>query len=253
MKEKQEIENSMKEPEKSGGGGIPVLPVEMSRKDYEESERKRRLDSWAPKTQIGIDVKTGKEKDIDHILESRKKILEPEIVESLLNLESDLLEIGQAKGKFGGGKRRAWRQTQRKTMEGNILTFSAMAVVGDKSGHVGIGTGQAKETLPAREKAMRNAKLNVIYVERGCGNFDCSCNEKHSLPFIVQGKSGSVRVKLLPAPQGTGLVVGDELKKILRLVGIKDVYGVSSGSVRTTMNSAKACFDALKKTTLIKK
>ena len=244
------IEAVPEELEKLETADIPIIEKRLTR---DEAETSQRLASWVPKTQIGRDVREGREKDIDNILKHRKKILEPEIVETLLMLENDLLEIGQAKGKFGGGKRRAWRQTQRKTMEGNVVTFSAMAVVGDRNGHIGIGTGKAKETLPAREKAIRNAKLNVIHIERGCGNFDCSCNEKHSLPFISQGKSGSVRVKLMPAPQGTGLVVGDELKKILRLAGIKDAYGVSSGNVRTTLNAAKACFDALRRTNLIKR
>ncbi len=238
---------------------IEVTPEELAKLEAQEKrnaeadEKSNKLAAWAAKTQIGRDVKAGKEKDIDHILNSRKKILEPEIVDSLLNLESDLLAIGQAKGKFGGGKRRAWRQTQRKTMEGNVVSFSSMAVVGDKNGHVGIGMGKGKETLPAREKATRKAKLNIHRVDRGCGNFDCSCNEKHSIPFIVEGKCGSVRVKLIPAPQGTGLVVGDELKKILKLAGIKDIYGVTSGQTRTTFNAALACLDALKKTTEIKR
>lgn len=206
------------------------------------------LSRWVPKTAIGRAVKSGDEKDIDSILDGGKKILEPEIVDSLINVESDLLLIGQAKGKFGGGKRRAWRQTQKKTKEGNVLTFSAMAVVGDRNGHVGVGYGRSKETLPAREKALRAAKLNVIKVKRGCGHFDCSCSEQHSLPFAVEGKCGSVRIKLMPAPQGTGLVTGDECKKILRLAGIKDVYGASSGQVGTTINLALACIDALSKT-----
>lgn len=215
----------------------------------EKQEMQERLSSWVPKTNLGRDVKAKKKTNIDEILEKEKKILEPEIVELLLNLESDLLLIGQAKGKFGGGKRRAWRQTQKKTKEGNILKFSAMAVVGDKKGHIGIGYGSAKETLPAREKALRKAKLNIIKIRRGCAHFDCSCDEPHTVPYVVKGKSGSVRIKLIPAPQGTGLVVGDECKKILRLVGIKDVYGVSSGHVRTTFNLAKACMNALEKTT----
>ena len=223
-----------------------------SREDFDKEARQNHLNSWIPKTQVGRDVRAGKVKDIDEILDSGRKILEPEIVDLLLNLESDLLLIGQAKGKFGGGKRRAWRQTQRKTMEGNVVSFSSMSVVGDRKGHVGIGVGKGKETLPAREKGMRNAKLNIVRIKRGCGNFDCSCNEEHSVPMIVEGKCGSVRVKLIPAPQGAGLVVGDNLKKILRLAGIKDVYGVSKGQTRTTMNLAKACIDALVKTTEIK-
>mgnify|MGYP001582142634 CR=1 FL=1 len=121
---------------------------------------------WAPKTRLGLDVKNKKITSLDKILEKKMKILEPEIVDTLINLKSDLLSIGQSKGKFGGGKRRAWRQTQRKTEEGNVPTFSTMAVVGDENGHVGIGTGKAKETLPARDKATRQAKLNVIKVTR---------------------------------------------------------------------------------------
>ncbi len=225
----------------------------MSREERQEEEAKSRLASWVPETQIGREVKSGKEKNIDDILEKKKRILEPEIVDSLLRLETDLLLIGQAKGKFGGGKRRAWRQTQKKTMEGNVLTFSAMAVVGDREGHVGLGSGSAKETLPAREKAIRKAKLNIIKIGRGCAHFDCSCREPHTVPYVVEGKCGSVRVKLIPAPQGTGLVIGDEGKKILKLAGIKDVYSSTDGMVRTTFNFAKACIDALEKTTKMEK
>ena len=204
--------------------------------------------SWNPKTQVGKDVKSGRITSIDEILLSGKRILEPEIVDSLITVEKDLLLVGQSKGKFGGGKRRAWRQTQKKTMEGNVLTFSSMAIVGDKNGHVGIGLGKSKETLPSREKAVRTAKLNVIAVKRGCGHFDCSCVELHSIPHVVEGRCGSVRIKLIPAPQGTGLVIGDECKKILKLAGIKDVYSATKGQGRTTINAAKACMAALKQT-----
>ena len=53
---------------------------------------------------------------------------------------------------------------------------------------------------------------------------------------------------MIPAPRGTGLVIGDEGKKILRLAGIKDVYAVTKGQTRTTFNLAKAIMDALNKT-----
>jgi small subunit ribosomal protein S5 len=204
-------------------------------------------ESWEPITKLGREVKDNKIKDIDEILGNGKKILEPEIVDYLLKIDSDLISIGQSKGKFGGGKRRAWRQTQRKTKEGNVATFSTLAVVGDKNGHLGIGSGKAKETLPARDKAIRKAKLNIFSIKRGCSSFDCSCSEPHTVPFEVSGKSGSVRVTLIPAPQGTGLVVANELKKILILAGIKDVYSKSFGHKRTTFNFVKACIDALKK------
>lgn len=213
-----------------------------------DRDRNQPSESWEPKTQLGREVKSGKIKNIDEILKSKREILESEISDYLLPLKTDLISIGQSKGKFGGGKRRAWRQTQRKTEEGNVPTFSAMAIVGDENGHVGFGYGKSMETLPARDKSLRKAKLNIIKVTRGCSSFDCDCSELHTVPFKVTGKSGSVRITLIPAPQGTGLVVANELKKVLKLAGIKDVYSKSFGKVRTTFNSIKACFDALEKT-----
>jgi small subunit ribosomal protein S5 len=123
-----------------------------------------------------------------------------------------------------------------------------MAVVGDEKGHIGIGEGKAKETLPARDKAIRKAKLNVFKINRTCSAFDCDCSELHTIPYKVEGKAGSVRVILIPAPQGTGLVAGGELKKVLSLAGVKDVYSKTFGHKRTTFNLVKACIDALKKT-----
>ena len=122
-----------------------------------------------------------------------------------------------------------------------------MAVVGDRNGHLGVGYGKGKETLPAKAKAFRAAKINIMKVTRGSGSFEGFSNELHSIPLVVEGKCGSVRLKLLPAPPGTGLVAGDEVKKILRLAGIKDIYSVAKGDTRTTFNVAKACIDALKK------
>ena len=130
------------------------------------------------------------------------------------------------------------------------MTFSAMAVVGDENGHIGIGVGKAGETLPARDKATRKAKLNIMKIKRGCSAFDCSCEDPHSIPFVIEGKAGSVRIKLMPAPQGTGLVVARELKKVLKLAGIKDVYSKTEGNIRTTFNLIKAGMDALKKTNI---
>ena len=221
---------------------------EVDKRTEKEREKDAEIASWQPKTNLGREVKSRKIKNIDEILESNQKILEEQIVDSLLNLKSDLIFIGQSKGKFGGGKRRAWKQTQRKTKEGNIPTFSTLAVVGDENGHVGIGSGRAKETLPARDKAIRKAKLGIMKVRRGCSSFDCACEEPHSIPFKVEGKSGSVRIILIPAPQGTGLVVAKELKKVLNLVGIRDVYSKTFGSIRTTTNLIRACMDALRKT-----
>jgi small subunit ribosomal protein S5 len=232
--------------------GRPKLSKEERAKLVEERLRKQHeehLANWKPKTKIGELVRAGKIKDLDEVL--KQKVLEPEIIDILTKLDSEILDIGQAKGKFGGGKRRAWRQTQKKTAEGNVPTFSCMSIVGNKEGYFGMGYGRSKETLPARSKAVRKAKLNLMKIKRGCGSFDCNCGEPHTVPFIVEGKSGSCRIKLLPAPQGTGLVIGNECKKILKMAGIKDVYSVTNGKIRTTINLAKACIDALKKTNLM--
>ena len=87
----------------------------------------------------------------------------------------------------------------------------------------------------------------MIRIPRGCASYDCSCDESHSIPISIEGKCSSVTVKLMPAPQGTGLVVGNELKKILKVAGIKDIYSHCEGRVRTTFNTAKACMEALNK------
>ena len=220
---------------------------EAKRQNREDKEKEEKLLNWSPKTQLGKEVLSKKIKDVSEIFDNNLKILEPEIIDSLIpNTETDLISIGQSKGKFGGGKRRAWRQTQKKTAEGNVPTFACMAVIGDKNGYVGVGYGRAKETLPAKQKALRNAKINMIRVKRGCGSFDCTCNELHSIPFKVEGKVGSARIILMPAPKGTGLVVDGECKKLLRLAGIKDIYSRSFGQSRTKINMLKACFEALK-------
>jgi len=115
--------------------------------------------AWKPKTSIGQAIKAGTITNIDQVLDRGEKILEPKIVEVLIpGLQNDLLMIGQAKGKFGGGQRRIFRQTQKKTPEGNNPSFGCVAVVGNANGYVGVGVGKSKDTLPAREKAVRNAK-----------------------------------------------------------------------------------------------
>ncbi len=222
--------------------------VEMTKKEVKEvkEEAKEEFQDWIPKTNLG---KLAKERkiNIDEIIDKGIKILEPEIVEILLpNLEQDLLSIGQSKGKFGGGKRSIWKQTQKKTKEGNKPKFATLAIVGNYKGYIGVGHGKSKETVPARTQAVRKAKLNVIKIRLGCGSWACGCKENHTIPLKVTGKCGSVRIDLIPAPKGTGLCVEKELKKILNLAGIKDVYSKTYGKTKTKLNLIYACFDALK-------
>jgi len=206
---------------------------------------------WSPKTALGKKVAAGEITDISTVLDSGQIIMEKEIVEALLpDLETDLLNIGQAKGKFGGGKRRVFRQTQKKTREGNKPRFATMAVVGNKNGIIGIGYGKSKETVPAREKAIRNAKLNVFKIRRGSwrGLYPLP----HTIPFSVEGKCGSVKLKLIPAPKGTGLKVDKEVAKILSLAGVEDIWSHLVGQSRTKINLIKAAEDALRKLMQVK-
>ena len=210
-------------------------------------------EGWAPKTETGRKVKSGEITQIDEILDRGEKILEPEIVITLMpDLEIDLLAIGQSKGKFGGGQRRVFRQTQKKTKEGNKPKFSTFAVCGNYDGYVGYGYGKTKETVPAREKAFRNCKLNLFKIRRGCSSWDCTCGNPHTIPFKVTGKCGSVEVTLIPAPKGTGLCVEKETGKILKLAGIKDVWSKTRGKTSSKINHIKACLVALKKLTTTK-
>ena len=203
---------------------------------------------WKPVTSLGKMVKEGKITDIKDIFDQGHLIMESEIVDTLLpDLEDDLLLIGQAKGKFGGGQRRIFRQTQKKTREGNKIQFMTAALVGNKNGYVGIATGKSKETVPARDKSKRNAKLNLMRVRRGCGSWECHCKNPHSIPYEVEGKEGSVKIRLMPAPKGKGLCTEKECAKVLAMAGVKDIWCKTEGQTKTKLNLLAALMDELQK------
>jgi small subunit ribosomal protein S5 len=222
-------------------------------KDTKEQEEVSVLDTWKPKTRLGKQVKDGSIKDVDDVFGKGENIMEPEIADVLLpDQETDLLLIGQAKGKFGGGKRRIFRQTQKKTREGNKIHFTTCALVGNKDGYVGIGFGKSKETVPARDKSLSKAKTNLIKIRRGCGSWECNCGTPHSIPFSVEGKCGSSKIKLMPAPKGKGLCVEKECAKILKMAGVKDIWSKTEGQTKTKTNLLKALDQALKKLSAVK-
>lgn len=205
-------------------------------------------EGWIPKTSLGRDVWEGKIKDIEEIFKEGKKIMEPEIVDMLLpNLKSELILIGGRTGKGGGIQRIPIRITATMHKSGRRFRATAFAVVGNEEGIVGIGKGSSKEPRSAVEKAIKKAKLNIIKIKRGCGSWECGCKEEHSIPYKVEGKCGSVRVVLIPAPKGMGLVANDEAKKILRLAGIKDIWTKTFGNTSMRINLITAIFNALKK------
>jgi small subunit ribosomal protein S5 len=199
---------------------------------------------WKPKTELGKKVLAGEITTLSQALSFGSPIMEPEIVDALdSNVQSELLHVGQMKGKFGGGKRRAFRQTQKKTKEGNSISFSTLAVVGNSNGFVGIGFGKSKETIPAREKAFRNARLNILKVRRSRG---LEKGSPHTIPFKVTGKEGSTEITLIPAPRGTGLIVERECQKLLKLAGIEDIWSQTKGQTKIKFNLIQACMNALK-------
>lgn len=249
MAEKKQTKKAPKKTHKETNEDLPILePINEEQTKVEVISSQE----WTPKTELGKKVQTKQITNIDEILESGQAILEPQIVDSLLNLESELLLIGQAKGKFGGGQRRVFRQTQKKTREGNKPKFTTMAVVGNKDGYIGIGIGKSKETVPAREKAIKNAKLNIFKIARGSGSWESDSKEPNSIPFAVTGKCGSVNLTLMPAPKGKGLCVEKECAKILTLAGIQDVWSKSFGQTKNKINMITACEKALKELTKIK-
>jgi small subunit ribosomal protein S5 len=204
-------------------------------------------EEWTPKTSLGKAVLEGKIKDIEEIFKSGKRIMEPEIVDRLVpNLKTELIFVGGRRGKGGGVQRIPIKITATMHKSGRRFRMKAFVVVGNEDGLIGIGKGTAREARSAIEKAIKKAKLNLIKIKRGCGSWECECKEEHSIPFKTEGKSGSVRVTLLPAPRGLGLVADDESKKILRLAGIKDVWVKTLGNTSMRINLITAIYNALK-------
>ncbi|KYC51721.1 MAG: 30S ribosomal protein S5 [Candidatus Methanofastidiosum methylothiophilum] len=218
-----------------------IKKISNAEKKRLEEEKKAMGNRWIPKTKLGKMVANGEITHISQILNKGLRIMEPEIVDVLLPELTDqnnqeVLNINMV---------------QRMTDSGRKVRFSVMVVIGNRNGYVGIGKAKAKEVGPAIRKAINNAKLNIIQVKRGCGSWECKCGTAHTVPFRVNGKASSVKVTLIPAPNGLGLAVGGVGKKILALAGIKDVWSKTDGQTQTTVNFANAVMDALYQTNTI--
>jgi len=177
-------------------------------------------------------VQEGKLASLAEIFTQGLKIMEPEIVDALLsNIKHEVLGIGIV---------------QKQTDAGEKTRFKALVSVGNEGGYIGVGSGKARQVRMAIDKAIVDAKLSIIPVLRGCGSWECACDQLHSLPFRVRGKCGSVSIELIPGPRGLGLVAGEAAKSILRLAGIRDCWTRTFGSTCTTSSMAYAVYDALK-------
>lgn len=188
---------------------------------------------WEPKTRLGQMVKKGEISTMSDALNSGLPMREPEITDILLpEVEDDVIDV---------------KMVQRMTDSGRRIKFVITVAVGNKDGFIGLGQAKGKEVGSSIKKAIDNAKLNIIEIRRGCGSWECGCKKPHTVPFAVNGKSGSVQVTFKPAPHGIGLATGDVAKKILELAGVKDCWAFTKGQTKTIVNYAKAVFDALKK------
>ena len=134
---------------------------------------------------------------------------------------------------------------QKQTTAGQRTRFKAFIAVGDKNGHIGLGVKTSAEVANAIKGAITLAKITVVPVRRGY--WGSKVGLPHTVANKLQGKCGSVRVRLIPAPRGTGLVAAPATKKMLFLAGVKDCYTSSRGHTRTMGNFIKAIFAALKK------
>lgn len=118
---------------------------------------------------------------------------------------------------------------------GRNMRFSALVVVGDENGHVGVGMGKATEIPEAIRKAVQDAKHDMVTVSM----------KGTSIPHEVIGKFGRGRVLLLPAAEGTGVIAGGPARAVLELAGIKDIRTKSQGS-NNPINCVKATLEGLR-------
>jgi small subunit ribosomal protein S5 len=103
---------------------------------------------------------------------------------------------------------------------GRIFSFSALVVVGDNKGKVGMGRGKGKEVPVAIQKAMENARRNFVFVDLN----------KNTLYHDVVYKHGASKVIIKPAIKGTGIIAGNSIRAVLEVVGVKDVLSKCIGS-----------------------
>lgn len=117
---------------------------------------------------------------------------------------------------------------------GRRFSFSALVVVGDGAGTVGVGKGKASEVPEAIRKAVQSAKKNLL-------RFPCKGS---TIPHRIIGKFGSVSVVMNPAPKGTGLIAGGAVRAILEVSGVQDIVAKSLGN-HNPFNTVQATMSGL--------
>ena len=218
-----------KKPQKRGGRGFG------KGKGNRRGPRDQKEDEWTPLTNLGRLVKMGKVKKLEQIFYNSIQIKEFQIVDELMKVNNKTLREECMKIK----------SVQKQTKAGQRTRFKAVVAVGDGDGHVGVGSKLAKEVQVAMKGATIAAKLNIVPVRRGY--WGGKIGLPHTLATKVTGKCGSVRLRLIPAPKGTGIVGAPPTKKLLGFAGVEDIFSQSTGSTDTMENFVRAIYDALYK------
>ena len=129
----------------------------------------------------------------------------------------------------------AINRVSKTTKGGRKMSFNALVVVGDKKGKVGYAIAKASEVPSAIKKAIQQAQRNVITVPLVKGD---------TIPHTITGHTGSGRVFLKNAPEGTGIIAGSAARSVLELAGVKNIYSKVQGS-KTPINVVRATFHGL--------
>jgi small subunit ribosomal protein S5 len=150
----------------------------------------------------------------------------------------------------GGNQRRQYNQTpsefdeqvvqinrvSKKTKGGNKVGFSALTVVGDKKGKVGVGLGKAPDVSSAIRKGMSQAKKHMIEIPLVDG----------TIPFRIDIKMGAARIMLKPAPPGSGVIAGGAVRSVVSAAGIQNISSKMLGTSNKISN-IYATLEALKR------
>ena len=134
-------------------------------------------------------------------------------------LEDDVVAINRSATVVKGGRR---------------FSFSALTIVGNRSGVVGIGYGKAKQVQGAVEKSVKDGRKNLVEIVL----------EGDTIPHQVTGRYGASQVRLIPASPGTGIIAGSSVRKVVELSGVKNILTKSYGS-NNPINLVKATLDGL--------